>query len=247
MNDALFVSDLHLDAARPRATAAFLHLLENEARSASRLFILGDLFEFWIGDDDDDPLAHAVIAALADYTASGHACLVMRGNRDFLLGDRFAAMTGARLLDDPVVEDICGQRVLLTHGDRLCTDDVAYQRHRRRINNRLLRRLFLGLPRTWRRAVGAEGRRRSRKHTTRAAKEIMDVNQEAVRTEMARHGVRLMVHGHTHRPAVHHFELDDARATRIVLGDWYLRCSVLSWSAAGYELKDLPFSEVTRP
>lgn len=241
MSDALFVADLHLDAARPQATAAFLDLLGGVARDAGRLYVLGDLFEFWIGDDDDDPLAQAVGEGLAAYTARGNHCFLMPGNRDFLLGRGFARHTGVRLLDDPAIADMHGERVLLMHGDQLCTDDLAYQRHRRRMHNRLLQRLFLALPRQWRRAAGAEGRRRSRAHMAASAPRIMDVNETTVRNTMLRHDVRLLVHGHTHRSGVHHFDLAGRPATRIVLGDWYREASFLQWSRRGYELLSRPF------
>ena len=241
MTESLFISDLHLDPARPRATAAFLRFLAKEARRADRLFILGDLFEFWIGDDSDEPLAEEVLGALGEYTATGRECLVMRGNRDFLLGARFARRTGTRLLADPVVENVFGTRVLVTHGDLLCTGDRAYQRYRRIVHNPLLQRLFLALPRSGRRAAGAEGRRRSRRHTTASPASIMDVDQASVLAALQEFKVSVILHGHTHRPAVHRIETDGATATRIVLGDWYEAGSVLSWSAAGYELRTLTF------
>ncbi len=183
-----------------------------------------------------------VLAALRDYTASGRPCLAMRGNRDFLLGRRFEERTGARLLADPTVEDMFGERVLIMHGDLLCTDDRAYQRFRRIVNNRVLQRLFLGLPRSWRRAAAATGRRRSRSYTASGPPGIMDVSPAAVAVAMARAGVRILLHGHTHRPAVHHLELDGRPATRIVLGDWYEQGSVLRWSPSGFELTALAFA-----
>jgi UDP-2,3-diacylglucosamine hydrolase len=240
---ALFVSDLHLDASRPAATTAFLALLRGEARAAGRLYILGDLFEFWIGDDADDDLAMAVTDAIASYTAAGHACALMRGNRDFLFGAGIVRRTGARLLDDPTVETLCGEQVLLTHGDRLCTDDRAYQRHRQRINKPLVQRTFLALPRRWRRAIGEAGRRRSQAHTAATTPQVLDVNPAAVAAEMSRYGVRFLVHGHTHRPAIHRFDLDGRPAVRIVLGDWYRQGSALRWHADGrYELIAVPLS-----
>jgi len=135
VNRISFISDLHLDASRPQATTAFRHFLESDARAATRLYILGDLFEFWIGDDEDDPHAIEVLGAIRDYTAAGHECLVMRGNRDFLLGAGFERRSGARLLPDPIVTEFFGERVLVTHGDLLCTDDHAYQRYRQRVND----------------------------------------------------------------------------------------------------------------
>jgi UDP-2,3-diacylglucosamine hydrolase len=241
VSERLFISDLHLDPSRPRATATFLRFLQTDAQRAERLYILGDLFEFWIGDDDDDPHSREVRDALRQYTAGGRQCLVMRGNRDFLLGQRFATRTGARLLADPTVENIFSERVLIMHGDLLCTDDHAYQRYRRFVHNPFPQRVFLGLPRAWRRAVGAEGRRRSRTHTAAGAPGIMDVSPPAVIAAMARAGVRILLHGHTHRPAVHHLEINGAQATRIVLGDWYEQGSVLRWSSSGFELNALPF------
>ena len=240
MTERLFISDLHLDPSRPRATRAFLRFLAERASDAERLYILGDLFEFWIGDDEDDAHASEVLDALAAYTGRGHQCLVMRGNRDFLLGRRFETRTGARLLRDPTVEDMFGSRVLVMHGDLLCTDDVAYQRYRRRVNNPTLQRLFVALPRSWRRAAGTEGRRRSREHAAHRPMAIMDVNQAAVASTMAAHGVDILVHGHTHRPAVHRFESGGRERTRIVLGDWYETGSALSWSEGGFVLEDLP-------
>ncbi len=242
MTESLFISDLHLDPMRPRATAAFLRFLKSDAQRARRLHILGDLFEFWIGDDDDDPHSCAVLGALRDYTTAGHECCVMRGNRDFLLGTGFEGRTGARLLGDPAVEDLFGERVLVMHGDLLCTDDHAYQQYRRRVNNPWLQRLFLSLPRAWRRAAGAEGRRRSRSHTATRPKEIMDVNPGAVVAAFSAHGVRTLLHGHTHRPGIHRLEVNGVACRRIVLGDWYEQGSALAWSAAGFELRSLPFA-----
>lgn len=241
MNERLFISDLHLDPSRPRATAAFLQFLATEARQAGHLYILGDLFEFWIGDDDDAGQAHQIQQALAAYTAAGHGLSVMRGNRDFLLGAAFARRTGARLLPDPTAETLSGERVLIMHGDLLCTDDQAYQRYRRIVNNRLLQPLFLALPRSWRRAAGDEGRRRSRDYGTRQLPAVMDVNAGTVADAMRRQDARILIHGHTHRPGIHRFEIDGRDCVRIVLGDWYEQGSVLRWSDSGYELSSLPF------
>lgn len=243
MTGPLFISDLHLDPARPAATAAFLRFLATDARAAGQLYILGDLFEFWIGDDDDSPLAREVLDALAAFTSGGGDLRVMRGNRDFLLGRRFTARTGATLLADPAVEAIHGERVLVMHGDLLCTDDVAYQRYRRRVNRPFLQRLFLALPRAWRRAAGSEGRRRSRRNTAARPAQIMDVNAAAVTAALQAHGCRILVHGHTHRPGIQRVSADGAHYTRIVLGDWYEQGSVLEWPAAGGpRLRQLTFA-----
>jgi UDP-2,3-diacylglucosamine hydrolase len=241
VTERLFISDLHLDPSRPRATSAFLRFLRSDARRAERLYILGDLFEFWIGDDDDDPHSGEVLDALRDYTASGRACLVMRGNRDFLLGARFGERTGTQLLTDPTVEDVFGTRVLIMHGDQLCTDDRAYQRYRRIVNNVRLQRLFLALPRAWRRAAGVEGRRRSRAYAASGQPGIADVSPAAVAEAMAQARVNVLLHGHTHRPAIHRLDLKGVAGARIVLGDWYEQGSVLRWSPSGYDLTALPF------
>ncbi len=242
MTERLFISDLHLDPTRPRATAAFLRFLRTRARQAERLYILGDLFEFWIGDDDDASHSREVLEGIAEYTRAGHCCSVMRGNRDFLLGARFAQRTGASLLADPTVETLFGQRVLIMHGDLLCTDDHAYQRYRRTVNNPLLQTLFLALPRAWRRAAGAEGRRRSRNHTTTRPAMIMDVNPAAVSAALQAHAAGILLHGHTHRPGIHRLDIAGQAATRIVLGDWYEQGSVLRWTAQGFDLSSLPFA-----
>lgn len=241
MTEALFISDLHLDPARPRATRAFLDFLRSTARDAGQLTILGDLFEFWIGDDEDSTHAGEILDALAGYTAAGHHLAVMRGNRDFLLGSRFAARTGATLLADPIVETMAGERTLLMHGDLLCTDDHRYQRYRRIVHNPGIQALFLALPRAWRRAAGVEGRRRSREYQTAQPAPIADVAAAAVTAALQRHAATVLIHGHTHRPAIHRVDLPGGSARRIVLGDWYEQGSVLRLDARGYSLSSWPF------
>jgi UDP-2,3-diacylglucosamine hydrolase len=235
----LFISDLHLDAAWPAACAQFSAFLRGEAREAEALYILGDLFELWVGDDDDDPLRNAVSADLAALTRSGTACFIMHGNRDFLLGARFAAASGCQLLDDPVLLEVGGQRVLVTHGDLLCREDDAYQQLRAQVRRPAWQRRFLRLPLATRRLVAGAARAGSRRHMQRAQPEIMDVAPDAVVAAMRATGARTLVHGHTHRPAVHEFELDGAPARRIVLGAWYEQGSCLRWSDAGYVLETL--------
>ncbi len=234
-----FISDLHLDATRPAATAAFLRYLRGDARHAGTLFILGDLFEFWIGDDSNDQHSVDVLGAIREYTGTGRQCLVMRGNRDFLLGARFTQRTGADLLEEPEVREIFGARVLIMHGDLLCTDDHAYLRYRRVVQNPYIQRVFLALPRFVRRRIGTEGRRRSRNHAARTLPQIMDVNQDAVCAAIAASGASVILHGHTHRPGIHRVEMGSTSATRIVLGAWYDHGSVLTWSPTGYELKTI--------
>jgi UDP-2,3-diacylglucosamine hydrolase len=225
----LFVSDLHLDAALPAASAQFAEFLLRTARSADALYILGDLFEAWIGDDDEEPHLRQVCSALSRLTGAGVACYVMHGNRDFLLGDGFEALTGCRLIADPIVIDLYGERALLTHGDLLCVGDSAYQQLRGVVRNRLWQRRFLRLPLPLRRTLAQQARAGSAEHTRATAADIMDADEAAVRAVMQACGVRTLIHGHTHRPAVHEFELDGAPARRIVLGAWYEQGSYLAW------------------
>lgn len=235
----LFISDLHLTGAQPAITAQFVEFLRGTARRAEHLYILGDLFEFWIGDDDPDPTYAQVQDELRALTLAGVPCSVMHGNRDFLLGQQFCARTGCRLLDDGTMIELYGQRVLLLHGDVLCTDDRAYQRLRRTVRNPVVQWLFkcLSLPR--RERIANRIRTGSRMHIQAAVPTIMDVNEQSVAATFASKQVRLMVHGHTHRPAIHRYPTDQGDNTRIVLGDWYHQGSVLRWSESGYELISL--------
>ena len=236
----LFVSDLHVDGAHPEIGRQFAAFLAAEARSAEALYILGDLFEAWLGDDDPDPAARATVRALRSLTDAGVALFVMHGNRDFLIGGRFCRETGAKLLADGTVVDLYGERALLMHGDALCTDDVSYQRLRRIVRNPLVRAVFRIMTLDQRRALARRLRAGSREHVGMTAPEIMDVNPVAVTEAFREAGARTMIHGHTHRPAVHPLEIDGAPAKRIVLGDWYTQGSVLEVSPGGFELRSLP-------
>ena len=223
----LFISDLHLDDSRPQIVGAFENLLAGEARHADALYILGDLFESYIGDDDDAPLNARVARATRGLRDAGVPVYFMAGNRDFLLGPDYAERAGMSLLADPTVVELSGERVLLMHGDTLCTDDAAYLKFRALVHDPDWQRGFLGKPLAERRAFAAQARRESREHTASAKAEIMDVNQAAVEAAMRAHGVRRLIHGHTHRPATHHFDLDGTQAERVVLGDWYEQASAL--------------------
>jgi len=225
----LFISDLHLDEARPQIVDLFARFLADEARQADALYILGDLFESWIGDDDNAPLATRVAHALRALRNRGVPIYFLHGNRDFLLGTDYAARAGIELLADPAIVELDGERTLLMHGDTLCTDDIEYQKFRNLVRNPAWQAQFLAKPLAERRAFAAQAREESRKQTAMKAAEIMDVNQAAVESTMHEYGVHRLIHGHTHRPAAHRFELDGRTAERIVLGDWYEQSSVLTW------------------
>jgi len=236
----LFVSDLHLDAETPAAIEQFLAFLRREARAAEALYILGDLFEAWIGDDDPEPQKERVCAALRSFTSTGVACFVLHGNRDFLLGAGFCARTGCILLPDPVLVELDGERVLLTHGDALCTDDRAYQELRSIVRRSEWQRRFLALPLRVRARLAQRVRAGSRAHIARAVPYVMDVNEGAVAAAHRASGAGRIIHGHTHRPDMHERELDGRPAHRLVLGAWYEQGSYLAYQAGRYELNTLP-------
>ena len=235
----LFVSDLHLDAARPATTRAFLELLEGPARRAEALYILGDLFEAWVGDDDPGEPGTSVCAALKALSGSGVPVFLMRGNRDFLYGQRMAERCGATLLPDPCVVSLYGVPTLLMHGDLLCTDDTAYQAFRSQVRDPAWQANFLAQPLAARQAFAAQARAASQQHQKGVSEAIMDVAPAAVADLMARHGVTRLIHGHTHRPAMHSLEVAGRRAQRIVLGDWYDQGSVLRLDGDGLRLDAL--------
>jgi UDP-2,3-diacylglucosamine hydrolase len=236
----LLVSDLHLDPSAPGIARQFTEFLRGPARSARALYILGDLFEVWLGDDDPDPAVRAIVAELRALTDAGVSLYFLQGNRDFLLGQRFAADTGGTLLADGTVAGLHGERVLLLHGDVLCTADTGYQRLRRWLRNPLSLFVLRHLSLDARRSIARRLRAGSQVHVGKTAAQIMDVTPAEVVTALRRAGVQTMVHGHTHRPAVHRLEIDGRPARRIVLGDWYTQGSVLEWRDDGVDLQTLP-------
>lgn len=235
-----FVSDVHLDGARADIARAFVDFLQTRVRGARRLFVLGDLFETWVGDDDPDPEKARTIAALRALSEAGTECYFMHGNRDFLIGDAFAEAAGLRLLPEEWVGEFGGERVLLMHGDSLCTDDVEYMAVRRQVRDPAWQAQVLALPLAQRQAMARDARAQSAVDMAGKAEDIMDVNQGAVVEAMARHGVRRLIHGHTHRPATHVFEHDGETHTRHVLGDWYDQGRVLVWDDVGPREITLP-------
>lgn len=233
----LFISDLHLDPSRPAITELFLRFLHEQRDQAEALYILGDLFEAWIGDDAVGP-DEPVIAALQAFSAQVPTYF-MHGNRDFLIGERFAELTGIALLADPTVIDLHGVPTLLMHGDSLCTDDVQYQQFRQMVRNPEWQAFFLAKTIPERLEMARMARSESGARNQQLDDYLMDVNQQTVEAEMQRHGITRLIHGHTHRPAIHHFELDGRTHTRVVLGDWYDQGSVLRVTADGMELEGL--------
>ena len=235
----LFISDLHLEAARPEIAEQFQDFLRTEAIAAEALYILGDLFESWVGDDDPNAHYAEIKTALRWLTDHKVPVYFMHGNRDFMIGDDFAAETGVKLLPDPTVTDLYGSKVLLCHGDAMCTDDEKYQAIRQLTRNPEWQAMMLQKPLAERQAFAAQARAASAAHGKTLSAEISDVNAEAVVASFREHGVTTMLHGHTHRPAVHKVDIDGEDATRIVLGDWYEQGSVVRWNQDGPNLEAL--------
>ena len=232
----LFASDIHLSVHRPRAVAAFADFLAGPVRSADRLYLLGDVFDLWLGDDDDRAPHPEVEAALADTVSAGVPVDLIRGNHDFLLGDAFAARTGCRLVDEPHVIEVMDERAILLHGDTLCTRDFEYQAFRRYARDPGNQRAFLARPMEERAREAAKIRATSNSRTRLKPEDIMDVTGDEVVRVLSDRGATRMIHGHTHRPAVHEIQLANGPGTRIVLGDWYDQGTVLVWDEDGCRL-----------
>ena len=219
---ALFVADVHLCESRPAASARFFSFLRDTAPHATALYILGDLFEAWVGDDDlESPLHRTVAAHFADLAARGVETFFMHGNRDFMLAGHYAGLCGMQLLPDPVVVDLFGTPTLLTHGDTLCTADTDYQRYRRVMRHPLMLKILRMLPLSLRHAMAARARSGSEQAKTHKPSDIMDVDPQAVTAMLSHYGVQRMIHGHTHRPAHHEFIAHGKKYERWVLPDWY--------------------------
>ena len=236
----LFISDLHLEPARPEIGEQFLAFLAGPARATDALYILGDLFEAWIGDDDPNPYYAQMRSAIRDLSDSGVPVFFMHGNRDFMIGEQFAAEAGVTLLDDPHPIELHGENVLLSHGDALCTDDVEYQKVRAMTRNPDWQAMMLSKSIEERVAFAAQAREQSLARGESMTEEIADVNQEAVEQAIRDSGVDILLHGHTHRPAVHPFHVDGRPVHRIVLGDWYEQGSMVEWDEDGPRLEELP-------
>ena len=237
----LFIADLHLQTEEPAITAGFLRFLQGEARSADALYILGDLFEAWIGDDDPNPLHREIAAAIKALVDSGVPCFFIHGNRDFLIGKRFARESGMTLLPEEQVLDLYGRQVLIMHGDTLCTDDTGYLAFRAKVHTPWIQTLFLALPLFIRNRIAAKMRAGSKAANSSKSLSIMDVNPQAVIEVMQKHRVQWLIHGHTHRPDVHTLSANGEPAHRVVLGAWHTEGSMVKVTPDGIELIPFPF------
>ncbi|MBK8162633.1 MAG: UDP-2,3-diacylglucosamine diphosphatase [Gammaproteobacteria bacterium] len=242
-----FISDLHLCADRPAMTALLRAFLQCRLNPGDTLYILGDLFEAWLGDDAVLPDQRPVLESLHATAGRGVTLFFMHGNRDFLAGAGFAAESGCSLLADPAVIELGGERALLMHGDTLCTDDLGYQSYRSRVRSPDFRAHVLSLPLDERIALAGHYRSESARLSRDKPPEIMDVNQGAVETAMRAHGVRRLIHGHTHRQAAHEFTLDGAPAQRIVLGDWYRNGCALEYTHGRYLMSNFGLDSLGAP
>lgn len=236
----LLISDLHLEEERPDITRAFLRFLDTRARQAEALYILGDFFEAWIGDDAITPYQHAIARALRQVADGGTRLFLMHGNRDFLIGERFCREAGCTLLGDPARVELAGHPVLLMHGDSLCTRDEAYMRLRRILRHPLTLFILRHLPLRARHRLARKLRSESRTQTRQKAYDIVDVTPEEVTRVMIDAKVPTLIHGHTHRPAVHTLEIGRQPAQRIVLGDWDRQGWALEVDADGF--RQAPFA-----
>lgn len=232
--ETLFISDLHLSAGRRGTTRRFLHFLQQRAQGVERLYILGDLFDAWVGDDDNTAPNRAVKKALRVLSAAGTQVFIQHGNRDFLIGEQFLRETGAQLLPDYAVINLYGTATLLMHGDLLCSDDTAYLQFRAKSRSSAWRENILRKPLLLRLLGARWYRLRSFWHKAKKAESIMDVNQATVQEIMLKHDVTRLIHGHTHRPAVHDLMLAGQPAQRFVLAEWESQVSVLCWQPDGY-------------
>ncbi|MDJ0905135.1 MAG: UDP-2,3-diacylglucosamine diphosphatase [Woeseiaceae bacterium] len=236
----LFISDLHLEADRPDIGKQFLQFLETDANEADDLYILGDLFEAWVGDDDPNTHYFTIKRALRKLTDSGIPVYFMHGNRDFMIGSGFANETGVKILKDPYKVTMYGRKTLLSHGDVLCIDDVQYQRVRKMVRDPDWQASMNAKPLKERLRIAQEARRQSLEQTINKSLEIMDVNEDEVKRVIQEHNVDVLLHGHTHRPDVHTVDLGNRKAKRIVLGDWYEQGSVVRWDSRGPKLEAMP-------
>ena len=235
----LFISDLHLSGERENITELFINFLDKRASKADALYILGDLYEVWPGDDMIQTDYLSSITKMKQLSDNGLPLFIMQGNRDFLMAEKFSEVSGATLIEDPTIIDLYGTPTLLMHGDTLCTDDVDYQKFRTMVRNPKWKKEFFALPNEERLAMTTKYRKVSKEATSKKSMNIMDVNQQAVETAMQEHNIKQLIHGHTHRPAIHEFSVDNNKMKRIVLGDWFEQGSVLVCKESGCQLESI--------
>jgi len=235
-----FIADLHLSESRPDISACFLRFLKNDAIHAEKLYILGDLFEAWVGDDDDSAYLSTISKALSTLASYGTKIYYIHGNRDFLLGKRYAKRASITLLPEIDLIELYGQEVVIMHGDTLCTHDVDYQAFRKKSRTWWWQMAIKSLPLFLRKKIAADYRKKSSAATALKAQDIMDVTPSEVIDCLEQYQSQLLIHGHTHRPAVHELTANNKTATRVVLGDWYEQGAWLKVSAEGMELMNTP-------
>lgn len=238
----LFIADLHLSPSEPDITRCFRTFMREEAIHADALYVLGDLFEFWIGDDDDSDFSDQVRQEFKTLTQAGVPCYFVRGNRDFLIGRRFAKQTGMTLLKQESIIDLYGKKAVILHGDTLCTRDVNYLKFRKKVHQPWLQWLFNRIPLWVKKKIIAKVQSDIRVDKQTKSLDIMDVTPSEVDSVLEKHQVDLMIHGHTHRPKIHTIGNTKEKKTRVVLGDWYTQGSVLVYDQNGYELQARPFN-----
>ena len=235
-----FIADLHLSEDRPDITACFLSFLANQATNAQKLYILGDLFEYWIGDDDTAPFIWQIADALKALSESGTEIFFIQGNRDFLLGKKYATKAGMTLLDDVTLIKLYGREAIIMHGDTLCTRDVAYQAFRKKSRTWWWQFMIKSLPLFVRRKIAQNYREKSASATAMKSQEIMDVTQEEVINSLIQYDCQLLIHGHTHRPNIHNQTVNNQPTQRIVLGDWYEQGAWLIVTPESIEMMSTP-------
>ena len=237
-----FISDLHLSADRDDINQCLFQFLSEQAPQADALYVLGDLFEVWIGDDDQNNFTLSIAKAFNTLRQSGVPIYFIHGNRDFLIRQRFAKQAGFKILPEQVVIDLYDEPTLIMHGDELCTKDTEYQAFRKKARSWWWPRIILSLPLSIRRKLAIKGRATSKQKQSKLSAEIMDVTSKEVIACMQKFSVKTLIHGHTHRPAIHPLEINNQSAQRIVLGDWYDQGSILKVSDAGIELQQQKFN-----
>jgi len=236
-----FIADLHLAQNRPDITACFLSFLKNEAPKAQALYILGDLFEYWVGDDDDSTFIAEISQAIKNLSELDCKIYFIHGNRDFLLGQRFAKQAGMQILPEVTLIDLYNKPVVIMHGDTLCTRDVGYQAFRKKSRSWWWQAMIKSLPLFVRRKIANNYRNQSASATAMKSQDIMDVTDNEVIHCLEQYKSQILIHGHTHRPAVHDIKANGKKAQRIVLGDWYEQGAWLKVTPDSMELMDSPF------